>query len=187
MLHFFAELALLLSALKFNQGSDIPLTQLYIAQSPIGDLPERLQADLPTPDLVRLAGKGDIYGSSIWLGLEPTYTPWHRDPNPNLLCQLCGTKTIRMLPPGPGEDLFRRVQRHLGRQGNSRIRGMNMMDGKERNALYEALWGSNIPEDTWEVTLGSGQGLFIPLGWWHTVKSRSTDGRLNGSVNWWFR
>jgi len=187
MLRFHAELSLLLLALDFNKVSDEPLTRLYIAQASIEDLPEGLARDVPTPDLVRAAGKGDIYGSSVWLGLEPTYTPFHRDPNPNLLCQIHGRKVVRMLPPGPGEQVFREVQSRLGRQGNPRIRGMEMMDGEERTVFYDELWRRR-PPGTLEARLDPGQGLFIPLGWWHTVMSGSGHGgRLNGSVNWWFR
>jgi len=187
MLHFSAELSLLLLALEFNNISRRPLTGLYIAQASIADLPDGLARDVPTPDLVLKAGKADIYGSSIWLGLEPTYTSFHRDPNPNLLCQLCGHKAVRMLPPESGERLFRQVQAGLGRQGNPRIRGAEMMDGPERAAFYDALWKEQ-PPGTLEAKLQPGEGLFIPLGWWHTVTSRlSTDGSLNGSVNWWFR
>jgi len=44
-------------------------------------------------------------------------------------------------------------------------------------------------EDTiggaWQTELDAGDALFIPKGWWHSVKGLG-DG-INGSVNWWFR
>src|SRR5690606_6150912 len=97
---------------------------------------------LPTPDIVRRAGKGDVYASSIWLGLEPTYTPLHRDPNPNLFVQLRGAKLVRLLPPKVGNALYQEVQRLLGRAGSSRIRGADMMHGPERQLLHERVWGA---------------------------------------------
>lgn len=194
LLRFAAPLALLVAALKYNsetkQGDR--LRQLYIAQASLDDLPSEMLDVLPTPSIVKEAGKGDIYGSSLWLGLEPTYTPLHRDPNPNLFIQLCSTKVVRLLPPSQGESIFRQVQMRLGRHGgSSRIRGAEMMEGPERKLLYETIWGdpdtSGNEVAIQEANLQPGDALFIPMGWWHSVMSGHDDGRLNGSVNWWFR
>ncbi|KAH7019349.1 cupin-like domain-containing protein [Ilyonectria destructans] len=187
----FAPFRLLIKALEFNHlqhHEHSEPVELYIAQSSLTELPTALQDDLPTPELVRSAGKGDVYSSSIWLGTEPTYTPLHRDPNPNLFCQLCNTKLIRLMPPAPGDRLFFEVQRRIRQQGNSRIRTVEMMEGKEREALHEAIWQPDtLPEQLYEAELGPGDSLFIPNGWWHSVKSKGSQGHLNGSVNWWFR
>ncbi|SPN99031.1 uncharacterized protein DNG_02070 [Cephalotrichum gorgonifer] len=181
-----APLSLLLSALRFNEESPHPLRTLYIAQSPISDLPPSLSSDLPTPHLVQKAGKGDIYASSIWMGLEPTYTPLHRDPNPNLFVQLRGAKTVRLLAPSAGDALYREVRNAVGRGGgSSRIRGADMMGGPERDLLHERVWGDG--RDLLEVTVRAGDALFVPLGYWHSVRSEGTGGGLNSSVNWWFR
>ncbi|POR34408.1 Putative lysine-specific demethylase JMJD5 [Tolypocladium paradoxum] len=184
-------LRLLIKALEFNKTQDpkAPNTlELYIAQSSLSDLPQPLQDDLPTPELVQRAGKGDVYSSSIWLGTEPTYTPLHRDPNPNLFCQLCSRKVVRLLPPPLGDRLFFEVQVKLRKQGNSRIRTTEMMEGEERQVLHDAVWSNEaLPDELHQAELRPGDALFIPDGWWHSVKSTETDGRLNGSVNWWFR
>lgn len=211
LLRFHAPLGLLLAALDYNHrtgqdptkdgysNSQRSLRHLYIAQAPITDLPDALRNDLPAGDIVKFAGRGDIYDSSIWLGLEPTYTPLHRDPNPNLFVQLCSTKIVRLLPPASGDQCFYQVQQRLGRNsGNSRIRGADMMQGLERKAFYEAIWetrqnqSGSCGEDMYELPvqeaiLGPGDAIYIPKGWWHSVKSVYSDGRLNGSVNWWFR
>lgn len=189
LLRFEAPLAMLIAALRYNAQTEEPfrLRQLYIAQSSLDDLPPELSQDLPAPRLVSEAGKGDIYASSVWLGLEPTYTPLHRDPNPNLFVQLRGSKAVRLLPPQDGDAVFRHVQTQLGRWGgNSRIRGAEMMEGPERELLHDAIWREPTGP-LQEAELGPGDALFIPKGWWHSVRSRSDDGRLNGSVNWWFR
>ncbi|KAK2732762.1 JmjC domain-containing protein [Colletotrichum kahawae] len=184
---FSAPLLLLLKAVEFNKLHEKKLKQLYIAQAQLPDLPIELREDLPVPRMVTEAGKGDVYSSSIWLGLESTYTPLHRDPNPNLFCQLVGKKIIRLLPPSSGDRLYRRVQMQIQHSGNSRVRTSEMMEGRERVALNTAVWGMEGSEDLVETNLDPGDALFIPKGWWHSVKSGHHDGRLNASVNWWFR
>ncbi|KAG6002035.1 hypothetical protein E4U54_000962 [Claviceps lovelessii] len=182
---------LLIKALQFNQSRDAAVRdplQLYIAQSPLSDLPQPLQNDIRAPELVRRTGKGDIYNTSIWLGTEPTYTPLHRDPNPNLFCQLWSRKVVRLLPPSTGDRLFFEVQEQVQQQGNSRIRTADMMQGKERPVLHDAIWeNESPPDDMCEAELEAGDALFIPEGWWHSVKSMQSNGSLNASVNWWFR
>lgn len=188
----YAPLTLLKKALEFNQEQNThqlaPVT-LYIAQSSLSDLPQALEDDLPTPQLVQQAGKGDVYNSSVWLGTEPTYTPLHRDPNPNLFCQLFSRKVVRLLPPAVGDRVFFEVQVRIRKQSHSRIRTAEMMEGEEREAIHEVIWAANevVSKDLQEAELGPGDALFIPKGWWHSVKSKGSQGHLNGSANWWFR
>lgn len=187
---FGSSIYLLGKALQFNarqeEGAEL-VKGLYIAQQPLGDLPMSLQNDVKAPPIVELAGRGDLYGSSLWVGLEPTLTPWHRDPNPNLFVQLAGKKTIRFLSARDGLTVFRRVALALQKSYNPAIRGSEMMQGPERQAFFDAVWGSECPENIFEVTVSPGDALFIPHLWWHSVRSVHEDGRLNASVNWWFR
>lgn len=184
---FEAPLSLIMSACQFNLTRENPaerIKHIYVAQSDLSHLPEPLFRDLPTPDIIKQAGKGDIYSSSIWLGLQPTYTPLHRDPNPNLFCQLVGSKRIRLMTPDLGDDIYARVRRELGSHGSSRFRGTEMMRGRERELLHRAVWDNDTVS---EVLLNPRDALFIPTGWWHSVASDGTYGQLNSSVNWWFR
>ncbi|KAI1326735.1 cupin-like domain-containing protein [Xylariaceae sp. FL0255] len=188
---FDAPLSLIILASQFNKTRTTPaerIKQLYIAQSNIRDLPPSLIEDLPTPDFIKQAGKGDIYGSSIWLGLQPTYTPLHRDPNPNLFCQLVGSKVVRLMPPRLGESVYADVRRKLGVPGNSRFRGAEMMHRPEREAMHRAVWAEpDSSSKIEEAFLEAGDSLFIPKGWWHSVASVGEDAELNASANWWFR
>ncbi|KAH7330322.1 hypothetical protein BKA65DRAFT_56938 [Rhexocercosporidium sp. MPI-PUGE-AT-0058] len=161
---------------------------LYIAQAQLLDLPPPLRADLPIPHLVSQAGKGDIYDSNLWMGIPPTYTPLHKDPNPNLFVQLASRKRVRMFEPRAGLGIFREVQEGIGRAGHGgAIRGNEMMEGPERDGLYEAVWGEGLVgrEGGFETSVGPGDALFIPKGWWHSF--RSVGDGVTGSVNWWFR
>ncbi|KAK3700443.1 hypothetical protein LTR37_015947 [Vermiconidia calcicola] len=166
-----------------------PTARTYLAQAPIADLPQGLRDDVPTPKLVLEAGKGDVYDSSIWLGEAPTYTPLHRDPNPNLFVQLAGTKVVRLFRPDVGRSIFAKVQESIGASASATMRGEEMMRGAEKKALEEEVWSDNDANEfrtaTWEAELSAGDGLFIPKGWWHSVKGVGVG--MTGSVNWWFR
>jgi Cupin-like domain len=192
---FNAPLKLFLDWMKGQEAQNHhSFPRLYLAQCQISDLPVSLQGDLPTPDLVFKAGKGDVYGANIWIGLPPTYTPLHRDPNPNFFLQLAGTKNVRLFPPKLGREIFGAVQAKLGRDVNAAFRGEEMMQGEERILLETEVWGDGEPSlklvpglegDGFEATVNEGNALFIPLGWWHSIKSVGTG--TTTSVNWWFR
>lgn len=172
------------------------LTQrLYVAQASLSLLPSSLRHDLPLPIYVEKAGRGDVYDTSLWLGVAPTFTPLHRDPNPNLFVQLAGRKKVRLLRPEHGDVLYGQTGRMLESAGERRLqggdghfRGEEMMAGRERKVMEQCIWGQgevNGIEEGWEADLGAGDGLFIPTGWWHSLKGIG-DG-VTASVNWWFR
>lgn len=164
--------------------------RIYVAQASFQVLPKILRDDLPTPSLVSEAGRGDVYDTSIWLGCPPTYTPLHRDPNPNMFVQLAGQKVVRLLPPDVGQEIFCSVQTALGTSNSAMIRGDEMMKGIEKALLEAAIWSDPAPDCEasfvgHEAHLSGGDGLFIPKGWWHSIKGIGLG--VTGSVNWWFR
>jgi hypothetical protein len=194
---FTAPLSLFIAALQYNNSRSVTtdkLTSLYIAQSSISALPQTLQDDLAPPAVI---DSTSIYNSSIWLGLTPTYTPLHRDPNPNIFRQLYGSKVVRILPPRAGEAVFKKIQSSIGGSASSRLRGEEMMQGPEKNLLHDAIWGEEGSggRTIHEARLAAGDALYLPEGWWHSIKSAPSDagvgaacqGELNCSVNWWFR
>jgi len=160
--------------------------RIYLAQASIRDLPQELRDDLHTPSLVLRAGKGAVYDTSIWLGMPPTYTPLHKDPNPNLFVQLAGCKVVRLLPPEVGQEVFAAVQTVLGRSTSASFRGTEMMEGEEKAVLEAAIWNNSGHEHDHvfagqEAYLSCGDGLFIPKGWWHSVRGTGTG--ITGSVS----
>ena len=166
--------------------------RLYLAQASFANLPEALRMDLPTPEIVVKSGSGDIYDANIWMGIPPTYTPLHRDPNPNLFVQLAGHKVVRILPPEMGDRVFAKVQKALGRSASAAFRGEDMMKGTEKRLLEDQVWkdtsaalDAEVGEVGYEAHVERGDGLFIPKGWWHSVKGVGEG--ITGSVNWWFR
>ena len=165
-------------------------TRLYLAQCQFLDIPQVLRDDLPTPSLVSEAGRGDVYDANVWIGLPPTYTPLHRDPNPNLFVQLAGQKVVRLLPPDDGLALFASVRRSLGRSSDweaAVFRGDEMMQGDEMVLLDHAVWKEDTAataKESYEAHLGPGDGLFIPKGWWHSIKGIGNG--VTASVSWLF-
>ena len=161
---------------NFNNNSTF---RIYLAQTSISALPSKMRYDLPIPDIVSKVGRGDVYDASIWIGIAPTYTPLHRDPNPNIIVQLAGHKTVRLLPPDAGLNVFAMVQDSLGKMGSATFRGEEMMMGEEGRLLDDLVWDHKTQCDKLfssgvEAHLAQGDGLFIPKGWWHSVKGLGT-------------
>ncbi|PYH41821.1 putative JmjC domain protein [Aspergillus saccharolyticus JOP 1030-1] len=189
---FHAPLSLFLEWMSTAESLESQKTRLYLAQCQLLDLPQTLRDDLPAPDLVKQVGKGDIYDTNVWIGYPPTYTPLHRDPNPNLFVQLAGRKMVRLLPPSEGQKVFGAVRRQMGKSAGreaAAMRGDEMMQGEERFLLEKAVWheatvGSTGPLG-FEASLEAGDGMFIPRGWWHSIKG--LEECVTASVNWWFR
>ena len=182
-----------------NSSSLQPEHSIYLAQCSLNSLPWLLHSDVPTPSIVAKADKGDVYDSSLWLGRPPTYTPLHRDPNPNFFFQLAGKKVVRLFPSEVGESIFEHIQERLQEdcngqlhsQSSSAFRGEEMMAGPERDLLHKAVWEDDseianvVKMYGQEAEVGMGEALFIPKGWWHSVKGVGEG--IVASVNWWFR
>ena len=170
-----------------SESSTEARDRFYLAQCPLQALPEPMQADLqPLPSFIREASdRGDIYESSVWIGMAPTYTPLHKDPNPNFFVQLAGSKVIRAFPPDVGIALLREGSSRLNDAGATDVRTFDerSMGGKERQVFYELIWDDDaIAEADWtlEATLEEGDSVFIPKGWWHSF--RGIGSGINGSV-----
>lgn len=153
---------------------------LYLAQQvpPPSFLP-----DLPPPPFL---ATDRIAHTSLWIGLSPTISPLHEDPDHNILYQLAGRKVVRMLDPARGKEVLAQVR---GTATGSRLRGDEMMSaepGGERDRLEQAVWGAH---EGVEAMLHEGESLLIPRGWWHAVRGVGEgDARqVTASVNWWFR
>ncbi|OJD26799.1 hypothetical protein ACJ73_01818 [Blastomyces percursus] len=216
----YAPLGLFLKWIKttapLNADGIAPNTNLYLAQCQLLDLPPILRLDFPTPVLVSKAGKGDVYDTNIWMGVPPTYTPLHRDPNQNLFVQMAGRKVIRLYAPDTGLRVFERVRQTILRRqkgdanenanvngitvSDAKFRGEEMMQGLEKEFLEKEVWGDTMEiggvdvegenvspemEEGFEAHLNAGDGMFIPMGWWHSIKGVGEG--ITASVNWWFR
>jgi ribosomal protein L16 Arg81 hydroxylase len=95
----------------------------------------------------------------MWIGPAGTVTSLHHDLTNNFIAQIVGRKRLKILPAAE----VGRVYNH--RHVFSEIPDLEApdLDG----ARYPRLAGAR----TYDVTLSPGEIIFMPLAWWHQVKS----------------
>ncbi|CAM8671583.1 cupin-like domain-containing protein [Sphingobium sp.] len=96
----------------------------------------------------------------VWIGGEGTFTPLHFDLTNNLLAQVTGTKRVILIPPSQTQRLAHTS--HV-------FSDVRDITDPARLALYPQA------QDVlrYEVLLTPGDLLFVPIGWWHQVRSES--------------
>jgi hypothetical protein len=87
-------------------------------------------------------------GSALWFGPAGTLTPLHHDCSNILFTQIYGEKSLRLVSP---------------REARLFEGALSMYAGVDPDALDGALVKT--------VVLRPGDTLFIPVGWWHEVRS----------------
>lgn len=113
-------------------------------------------------DLGSLPGILDSAGCSagmLWIGPKGTFTPLHHDLTNNLLIQIKGRKHVVLVSPNESMNLYN--NKHVF----SDVRDVLSSDIDFEK--YPMLRG--VKAQT--VTLEAGDALFIPVGWWHQVRS----------------
>lgn len=124
---------------------------------------------LASPGLKRLARDVGFFGGildrrridgfvSLWVGPGGTVTPLHQDTANNLFCQVRGKKRFILVDPANAELL------------RDCLSYYSDLDA-ERFDLDRFPYLAHVQR--LEVTVGPGQALFIPAGWWHHVRSLS--------------
>jgi hypothetical protein len=91
----------------------------------------------------------------FWLGPRGTLTPWHHDLTNNLLVQVIGRKRVRLAPPWA-----------FARMKNSR----HCFSDWGNEALPAGPGDPDVPP-VLETVIGPGEGIFLPVGWWHQVEA----------------
>ena len=78
------------------------------------------------------------------------------------------------MDPSAGQRVFARVQTSLGEAASAKFRGEEMMQGREREVLEKEVWGDGGEFEGgshgFEAHLEAGDAVFIPNGWWHSIK-----------------
>jgi ribosomal protein L16 Arg81 hydroxylase len=95
----------------------------------------------------------------LWFGPAGTVTPLHHDTMNILFCQIYGRKLITLISPEEGPWLYN----ELGVFSAVDFENPNL----EVHPLYQHV-------DRIEVVMNPGEILFLPVGWWHHVRSLET-------------
>ncbi|KAH7385020.1 hypothetical protein BKA64DRAFT_582034 [Cadophora sp. MPI-SDFR-AT-0126] len=124
---------------------------------------------------------------NAWFGPAGTISPLHTDPYHNILSQVVGRKYIRLYGPRESGKLYARGVEDGGvdMENTSQV-DVGLLCGwdgteEEKNAALEKF---PLFQDAQflDCILEDGECLYIPVGWWHYVRSLS----VSFSVSFWF-
>ncbi|XP_037766523.1 bifunctional peptidase and arginyl-hydroxylase JMJD5 isoform X1 [Chelonia mydas] len=144
----------------------------YLAQHQLFDQIPELKQDICIPDYCSLGeGEEDDITINAWFGPEGTISPLHQDPQQNLLVQVIGRKYIRLYSPQESENLYPHETQILHNTSQVDVEDPDLVKfPKFERAAFQA------------CILTPGQVLFIPVKYWHYVRSLD----VSFSVSFWW-
>lgn len=143
----------------------------YLAQYQLFQQIPQLKEDILTPDYCFLGDCDDIQVNA-WFGPCGTVSPLHYDPDHNFLCQVVGSKYIRLYDEEVSSLLYPHEQELLSNTSQVDVENPDL----QAFPLF-----SSAPYA--EIILEPGNMLYLPPRMWHYVRSLST----SFSVSFWWK
>lgn len=184
----------------FSSGDDVDELRRvnrvgYLAQHDLFHQIPSLRNDIQVPDFCwadvpphptdpsKNKPRLEIPQLNAWFGPARTITPLHTDGYHNLLCQVVGTKYVRLYAPEETRWLRPRGVEHGVDMSNTSELDVGVLEGwDEDGGEWESVRRELKGVPYWETVLGPGDTLVIPIGWWHYVRSLS----ISFSVSFWW-
>lgn len=127
------------------------------------------------------------YQTNLWLGTSASTSAIHFDSNHNLLCVIRGAKTVTLFPPdahaGLDSCVLQAAPAYTGAYHHASMTDVDCGgSGRGGNGRDSNGTATHTAARESRVVIGSGESLFIPEGWWHTVQSEPATVAVN---IWW--
>lgn len=115
---------------------------------------------------------------NAWFGPAGTVSPLHTDPYHNILCQVVGKKYVRLYSPSESRKLYPK-----GLEGGGvDMSNTSQVDVEAADGILDEEYPLFRRADYVETILNEGECLYIPVGWWHYVRSLT----VSFSVSFWW-
>jgi [protein]-arginine 3-hydroxylase / protease len=159
-----------------------PSKRYYLAQYPIFDKLPALRGEVPSleewfdfPAFYPAALRRLLTATPLlWMGPGGTVSNLHFDVYQNLFVQICGRKRFTLVSPEQSTRLGY-PEPSFGLLANFSPLDLERPDPRTLALSREV--------DALDCEVGPGEVLFIPLGWWHHV--RSLEASISMNFWWW--